>query len=53
MLMHLNDFSAKSWMDDRLAWNESDFGGVSEVHLPPGDVWKPDIFAFNRYIGCY
>ena len=48
------------WQDDRLAWDPSDFGNVSQVHMRAADsgpganteIWVPDIVVFNSGPGA-
>jgi cation transporter family protein len=35
-------------MDNKLSWNESDYGGLAEIRLPHDKVWKPDIILYNN-----
>ena len=32
------------WFDNKLSWNESDYGGITEIRLPYERIWKPVIF---------
>ena len=41
---------AQEWKDYNLAWNKSHYGGISKVRIPPNNIWKPDIFMYNRSI---
>ena len=38
-------------MDVNLAWNESEYGNVQDVRIPPSSLWKPDILMYNRLVG--
>ena len=38
----------QKWKDYNLAWNESDYGGIKSVRIPPVLLWKPDILMYNR-----
>jgi len=38
----------QEWTDYNLAWNESEYGGIPSVRIPPSHIWKPDIFMYNR-----
>ena len=40
-----------TWQDDYLTWDPRDYGGVSQVHLKQGDLWKPDIHLYNNADG--
>jgi nicotinic acetylcholine receptor len=35
------------WQDDRLRWDEKDFGGVGVIRYDSKEVWKPDITLYN------
>jgi len=35
------------WNDYRLAWNESEYGGVSSIRLPIDRIWYPDMMMYN------
>jgi len=43
-----------SWIDERLVWNASDFGGLETIHVRPWRLWLPDIQLYNEadYEGC-
>ena len=32
-----------TWFDNKLAWNESEYGGLENIRLPHDKVWKPVI----------
>ena len=36
------------WKDEHLKWKESDYDGISVLRLPPEDIWKPDLYLYNR-----
>lgn len=33
----------KVWFDNKLKWNESEYGGLREIRLPHDKIWKPVI----------
>ena len=35
------------WIDDRLTWNASEYGGVKKINVKPYEMWVPDIVLFN------
>ncbi|XP_046542526.1 neuronal acetylcholine receptor subunit beta-3-like [Haliotis rubra] len=37
----------QQWVDIRLKWNASEYGGVTNVKLPSMRLWLPDIVPFN------
>jgi hypothetical protein len=36
------------WTDFYLRWNESDFGGLSEIIVPAYQIWRPDLLVYNN-----
>ncbi|XP_067670105.1 neuronal acetylcholine receptor subunit alpha-10-like [Haliotis asinina] len=38
---------AQLWQDPRLAWNASEYGGMSMIRLPVDKLWIPDIVPYN------
>uniref|UniRef100_A0A2I3GIG8 Neurotransmitter-gated ion-channel ligand-binding domain-containing protein n=1 Tax=Nomascus leucogenys TaxID=61853 RepID=A0A2I3GIG8_NOMLE len=39
-----------SWTDHYLQWNVSEYPGVKTVRFPDGQIWKPDILLYNRWL---
>uniref|UniRef100_A0A9J2Q1P3 Neurotransmitter-gated ion-channel ligand-binding domain-containing protein n=1 Tax=Ascaris lumbricoides TaxID=6252 RepID=A0A9J2Q1P3_ASCLU len=37
----------QSWQDDYLAWNTSEWGGITMVNIPAEELWLPDGTIFN------
>jgi len=35
------------WTDVNLAWNESEYGGIKDIRIPPKKIWSPDMLLFN------
>ncbi|XP_064092186.1 neuronal acetylcholine receptor subunit alpha-7-like isoform X4 [Macrobrachium nipponense] len=35
------------WLDYNLRWNKSDYGGVSDLRIPPKFLWTPDVLMYN------
>ncbi|CAJ0942705.1 unnamed protein product, partial [Mesorhabditis belari] len=36
-----------TWKDYKMKWDPKEYGGIIDVQLPPGTLWKPDILLFN------
>ncbi|KYN06587.1 Acetylcholine receptor subunit alpha-type acr-16, partial [Cyphomyrmex costatus] len=36
------------WNDVNMRWNVSEYGGVRDLRIPPGRLWKPDVLMYNR-----
>ncbi|XP_068810692.1 uncharacterized protein [Struthio camelus] len=41
------------WTDYRLQWNESEFGGIKVLRLPPDMLWLPEIVLENNNDGLF
>ena len=39
----------KEWTDDNLRWNESEYGDIKDLRIPPAYIWAPDILMYNRF----
>ncbi|PSN48328.1 hypothetical protein C0J52_03410 [Blattella germanica] len=39
---------ALTWTDEKLKWNESDYGGLGVLHVADHEIWQPDIVLYNR-----
>jgi len=35
------------WHDSNLVWNETEYGQVKDIRMPPSIIWKPDILMYN------
>ena len=40
----------QEWTDSNMRWDESEYGGVKDIRMPPSSLWKPDILMYNRWI---
>ena len=40
--------SAQEWTDVNMRWNESEYGSIKDIRMPPSGLWKPDILMYNR-----
>lgn len=36
-----------TWLDSRLAWNPSDYGGLSMINVPSNSLWAPSLNLIN------
>ncbi|XP_034948883.1 acetylcholine receptor subunit beta-like 1 [Chelonus insularis] len=52
-IMKSNVWLRLEWFDYQLQWNETDYGDIKVLRLPPDKVWKPDIVLFNNADGNY
>ncbi|XP_071531421.1 acetylcholine receptor subunit alpha-type acr-16-like isoform X15 [Panulirus ornatus] len=46
-LLITNTWLKLEWKDVNLRWNESDYGGVKDLRIPPYKIWKPDVLMYN------
>ncbi|XP_036340861.1 acetylcholine receptor subunit beta-type lev-1-like [Rhagoletis pomonella] len=37
----------KNWMDENRSWNIVDYDNLTQIHMKPKEVWKPDITVLN------
>ena len=38
-----------SWIDSRLAYDATKFGGIANLKIDASLIWVPDITLYNRY----
>ena len=41
---------SQEWTDDNLRWNESEYGDIKDLRIPPAYIWAPDILMYNRSV---
>ena len=41
-------YFVQEWTDSNMRWDESEYGGVKDIRVPPSSLWKPDILMYNR-----
>ena len=39
------------WVDYKLTWNESEYGGITDIRLPFDMIWKPVSLINNVAVG--
>ncbi|KAL3093645.1 hypothetical protein niasHT_026683 [Heterodera trifolii] len=37
-----------NWIDHRLAWNATEWGGIKQIYAPHHRIWLPDIILINN-----
>uniref|UniRef100_A0A1I7X6B9 Ligand-gated ion channel 4 n=1 Tax=Heterorhabditis bacteriophora TaxID=37862 RepID=A0A1I7X6B9_HETBA len=42
-----------NWLDQRLVWNHTEWGGIKTIYIPHQRLWKPDIILVNNAIREY
>ena len=47
-VMTVDAWMRLSWVDQYLTWDPEDFGGLTQVHFGADELWRPDIFLYNR-----
>jgi hypothetical protein len=58
-LLELRTWMRMKWNDPRLTWNPDDYGGLKKTRLGSdfwaenGQIWMPDITAYNVHEGVY
>lgn len=38
----------QGWTDEKLKWNELDYGGIEKLNMADHEIWQPDMFLYNR-----
>ncbi|ESN98444.1 hypothetical protein HELRODRAFT_84500 [Helobdella robusta] len=48
-----NVWLIQEWMNSNLKWDPADYSGLNKLHVPPQDLWIPDIVLYNNADGNY
>ena len=49
--MSVNLFSLqKTWIDEFLTWDPSNYSGVHTINVDRNKVWKPEVVLYNRLV---
>uniref|UniRef100_A0AC34REW9 Uncharacterized protein n=1 Tax=Panagrolaimus sp. JU765 TaxID=591449 RepID=A0AC34REW9_9BILA len=46
-ILNLVIWAQFKWHDYKMVWNPSEYGNLTEIRLPPGQLWEPDVILFN------
>ena len=38
------------YIDERLAWDPEEWGGITQIYADPAEVWRPDIVPYNSRV---
>ncbi|KAJ8939510.1 hypothetical protein NQ318_022227, partial [Aromia moschata] len=49
--MTVNCYLRVEWTDEKLKWNESNYGGLNQLHLAEHELWQPDVSLYNSASG--
>ncbi|XP_069482522.1 neuronal acetylcholine receptor subunit beta-3 isoform X2 [Ambystoma mexicanum] len=52
-LMTTNVWLRQEWMDLKLRWTPSDYGGITSIRVPSESLWLPDIVLFENADGRF
>lgn len=47
-LYALNYLTLQMWTDYGLRWDPKEYGDIKVVRLPYDQIWRPDIFLYNK-----
>ncbi|XP_055683006.1 acetylcholine receptor subunit alpha-like 1 [Lutzomyia longipalpis] len=50
-IINVNGWIKFKWNDPKLRWNESDYGGLTTIHVSDHEIWQPDIVLYNSASG--
>ena len=43
----------QEWTDYKLKWDPDEYGGITKLHVPAEDIWRPDLVLYNNADGDY
>ncbi|KAK9892103.1 hypothetical protein WA026_018306 [Henosepilachna vigintioctopunctata] len=46
-ILEVHGIAKIGWYDEKLIWNESDYGGIDKIMVSTDEIWKPNIILFN------
>nr|QYL30862.1 ACR-16-like protein [Trichuris muris] len=46
--MQTNVWLKFSWQDYNLKWSPEEYGGLTDIRIPPEKIWKPDVILYNN-----
>merc|ERR1719499_2281410 len=46
-IMMTNVWLNLEWTDNNLRWNESEYGNIADIRVPPSQIWAPEILMYN------
>ncbi|KAF7638204.1 hypothetical protein Mgra_00002433 [Meloidogyne graminicola] len=52
-IMTISVWLKQEWIDQKLRWKPSEYGGVSVLYVPYEMIWVPDIVLINNAEGFY
>uniref|UniRef100_A0A0N5AS18 Acetylcholine receptor subunit alpha-type unc-63 n=1 Tax=Syphacia muris TaxID=451379 RepID=A0A0N5AS18_9BILA len=52
-IMTTNVWLQHTWVDYKLKWNPTEYGGVEVLYVPSDMIWLPDVVLYNNADGNY
>ncbi|KAF5292514.1 hypothetical protein FQR65_LT01660 [Abscondita terminalis] len=49
--VNVNSWIRLAWTDDKLKWNSTNYGGLSDINVADHEIWQPDIMLYNSASG--
>ncbi|KAJ9578406.1 hypothetical protein L9F63_005364, partial [Diploptera punctata] len=46
-VMTVQGWVKMAWIDEKLKWNDSEYGGLKVLHVADHEIWQPDIVLYN------
>jgi len=40
----------QAWIDYKLRWDPTKYGGVKVLRIPHSTIWRPDVLLYNKYV---
>ncbi|XP_077865207.1 neuronal acetylcholine receptor subunit alpha-7-like [Saccoglossus kowalevskii] len=56
-ILTVNVWMRVYWLDAYMAWDPKEYGNITDIRVPPSEIWIPDILLYNsadeRFDGTY
>ncbi|KAE9549423.1 hypothetical protein FO519_007356, partial [Halicephalobus sp. NKZ332] len=46
-ILHVNAWLDYNWNDYQLRWDPEEYGNITNIRFPTGQIWKPDVLLYN------
>ncbi|XP_044746701.1 acetylcholine receptor subunit alpha [Coccinella septempunctata] len=48
-VLHSSGMAHIMWKDEKLCWNKSAYGGITEIRVSSVEIWKPTLMVYNHF----
>ncbi|XP_019881721.2 acetylcholine receptor subunit alpha [Aethina tumida] len=46
-IMEVKGECKMKWRDEKMVWNSSEYGGITNLHIFRREIWQPDLILYN------